>query len=62
MASDDPHALAHQKFGFDTVFEATGDVVFASPRPKRTYTAEEVDAIRHEAEIVGETRALTARA
>jgi flagellar assembly protein FliH len=60
MASDDPHTLAHEKFGFDTVFEATGDVVFASPRPKRTYTAEEVDAIRQDAEAVGETRALTA--
>jgi flagellar assembly protein FliH len=49
---------AHEKFAFDTVFEATGEVVFASPRPKRSYTGEEVEAIRLAAEAAGETRAL----
>jgi flagellar assembly protein FliH len=48
-----------EKFAFDTVFEATGDVVFASPRPKRSYAAEEVEAIRKAAEAAGEARALT---
>jgi flagellar assembly protein FliH len=50
---------AHEKFAFDTVFEATGEVVFASPRPKRTYTADEVEQIRKAAEAAGEQRALT---
>ena len=54
-----PDRLTHEKFGFDTVFEATGEVRFAAPRPKRTYTAEEVEAIRKAAEAAGETRALT---
>jgi len=48
----------HEKFAFDTVFEATGEVVSAAPRPKRNYTAEEVDAIRKAAEAAGEARAL----
>ena len=49
---------AHEKFGFDTVFEASGDVVFASPRPKRSYTAEEVEQVRRAAEAEGEARAM----
>jgi flagellar assembly protein FliH len=49
---------AHEKFGFDTVFEASGQVIAASPRPKRSYTADEVEAIRREAEAAGEARAL----
>jgi len=49
---------AHEKFAFDTVSEATGEIVFASPRPKRSYTAEEVEAIRKAAEAAGEARAL----
>lgn len=47
-----------EKFGFDTVFEATGEVLFASPRPKRTYTAEEVEQIKRAAETAGEARAM----
>jgi flagellar assembly protein FliH len=50
---------AHEKFGFDTVFEATGEIVAAAPRPKRSYSAEEVEAIRKAAEAAGEARALT---
>lgn len=51
--------VGHEKFGFDTVFEASGEVRFAAPRPKRTYTAEEVETIRKAAEAAGETRALS---
>jgi flagellar assembly protein FliH len=51
--------VAHEKFGFDTVFEATGEVVFAAPRPKRTFSADEVETIRKAAEAAGEARALT---
>ena len=48
----------HEKFLFGTVFEATGEVVAAAPRPKRSYTAEEVEHIRAAAEADGEARAL----
>jgi len=49
---------AHEKFAFDTIFEASGEMVVASPRPKRSYAAEEVEAIRKAAEAAGEARAL----
>ena len=49
---------AHEKFGFDTVFAASGDVAFAAPRPKRNYTADDVEAIRKAAEATGEARAM----
>jgi flagellar assembly protein FliH len=52
-------AGSHEKFAFDTVFEATGEVVLAAPRPKRTYSADEVEQIRKAAEAAGEQRALT---
>jgi flagellar assembly protein FliH len=48
--------VAHEKFAFDTVFE--GDVVVSSPRPKRSFTTEEVEAVRRAAEAAGESRAL----
>lgn len=48
----------HERFVFGTVFEATGEVVAAAPRPKRSYSAEEVEAIRKASEAAGETRAL----
>ena len=54
-----PAGAAREKFGFDTVFEATGEIISAAPRPKRTYSADEVEAIRRAAEAAGETRALT---
>ncbi len=50
---------AHEKFKFDTVFEASGDVVASSPRPKRSFTSDEVEAVRRAAEAAGEARALT---
>lgn len=46
-----------EKFNFDTVFEPTGRVI-ASSRPKRTYSAEEVEEIRRAAEAAGEARAM----
>jgi len=58
MAGSAPNALGHEKFAFDTVFEATGEVLFAAPRPKRSYTADEVEQIRRAAEAAGEERAL----
>jgi flagellar assembly protein FliH len=53
-----PNGAALERFGFDTVFEATGEILHASPRPKRTYTADEVEAIRQAAEATGEARAM----
>jgi len=52
----------HQRFGFDTVFDDAGDVTAqAPPRPKRVYTAEEVQAERAHAYAEGE-RSVVARA
>jgi flagellar assembly protein FliH len=47
-----------EKFGFDTVFEATGEVLFATPRPKRSFTADQVEQIKRAAEAAGEARAM----
>ena len=47
-----------QRFSFDTVFDAAGDVAFAPPRPKRFYTPQEVEQIRREAYAEGEHAAL----
>jgi flagellar assembly protein FliH len=58
MAGSAPQGSAHEKFSFDTVFEATGEVVAAAPRPKRSYAADEVEAVRKAAEAAGEARAL----
>jgi flagellar assembly protein FliH len=49
---------APQKFSFDTVFDAQGGVAYAAPRPKRTYSAEEVERVRGEAYAEGERAAL----
>lgn len=51
-------AGAPQKFSFDTVFDAAGDIAYAAPRPKRTYTAEEVEQVRAQAFAEGERAAL----
>jgi flagellar assembly protein FliH len=53
-----PAGAAREKFGFDTVFAQNGEVTAAAPRPKRSYSAEEVEAVRKAAEAAGETRAL----
>ena len=49
----------HQKFGFDTEFDAAGDVSYAAPRPKRSFTPEEVEQIRQQAYAEGERAAVT---
>ena len=46
-----------QKFGFDTVFDAGGSVAFAPPRPKRSYTPEEVEQLARAARAEGEQAA-----
>lgn len=48
-----------QKFSFDTVFNAAGDIAFEAPRPKRMYSAEEVEQIRLAARAEGERAALS---
>src|SRR5258708_26696416 len=50
--------IAHEKFLFGRVWEATGGVPSAAPRPKRNYPAQEVEAIRSAAAADGEARAL----
>lgn len=49
---------AHEKFGFDTVFDNAGEVAFAQARPKRLFPAEEVEAVRAQAMAEGERRAM----
>ena len=49
---------APRKFSFDTVFDAAGEVAYAPPRTKRSYTAEEVEEIRRRAGAEGEATAL----
>jgi flagellar assembly protein FliH len=53
-----PENPGHEKFLFGTVFESTGEVLAAPPRPKRSYMAEEVEAIRAAAFAEGEAQAL----
>jgi flagellar assembly protein FliH len=48
----------HPKFGFDTVFDSTGDVAYAAARPKRLFTAPEVEQIRARAYAEGESSAV----
>ena len=50
--------IEHAKFGFDTVFDNVGDVAFAAPRPKRSYTPDEVEQIGQAARAEGERLAL----
>lgn len=52
----------HERFGFDTVFDNAGDVAFAAARPKRLFSAEEVEAARIEAFAKGEQQALASMA
>jgi len=47
---------SHRPFGFDTVFE--GDLVHEPRRPKRSYTPDEVEAVRAEAYAEGQTSAV----
>jgi flagellar assembly protein FliH len=51
--------VPHQKFGFDTEFDAAGEVAYVAPRPKRSFTPEEVEQIRQQAYAEGERAAVT---
>jgi flagellar assembly protein FliH len=48
-----------QKFGFDTEFDAGGEIAFAPPKPKLSFSPEEVEAVRAQAYADGERAALT---
>ena len=50
---------APQKYAFDTEFDAAGDVAYVAPRPKRSFTPEEVEQIREQARAEGERAAIT---
>jgi flagellar assembly protein FliH len=43
-----------KRFSFDTVFDAVGDIAYAPPRAKRSFTADEVEQIKAEAYAAGE--------
>jgi flagellar assembly protein FliH len=58
--SNSPDSAPLQKFTFDTVFEDSGRVI-APFRPKKNFTADEVEAIRRECFAEGE-RSAVARA
>lgn len=49
---------AAEKFLFDTVFDAQGEIAHQAPRPKRMYAAEEVEQVRRQAHAEGERAAL----
>lgn len=51
--------MSHQKFAFDTEFDAAGEIAYVAPRPKRSFTPEEVEEIRAQARAEGERAALT---
>jgi flagellar assembly protein FliH len=48
-----------RKFAFDTEFDAHGEIAYAAPRPKRSFTPEEVEEIRRQARAEGEKAAMT---
>lgn len=47
-----------EKFGFDTIFDSEGDVAYAAPRPKRTFTSDEVEILERQALHEGERQTL----
>lgn len=51
-------AARPQKFGFETEFDAVGQVAYIATRPKRSYSPEEVEAVRRAALDEGERMAL----
>ncbi len=57
MTGNAPQNAVVEKFNFDTVFEPTG-LVIPAVRPKRSYTAEEVEQIKQAADAAGEARAM----
>lgn len=52
---------APRPFSFDTEFDDAGDIAFAPPRPKRSFSPEEVEQVRASAYAEGE-RSAVARA
>lgn len=50
--------LQHRRFAFDTVFDRAGDVTYAPPRPKTSFTAEEMEAAKAQAYALGERSAV----
>jgi flagellar assembly protein FliH len=55
-------ATIPQKFAFDTVFDGQGDIAAQNPRPKRLYTAAEVEHIRETAFAEGQETGLSSMA
>ena len=56
--SAEPQTLA--RFDFGTVFDGDGGVAYAPPRPKRSYSPEEVEAIKQQAFREGERSTVAA--
>ena len=50
--------IPHKRFTFDTVFDGRGGMTEPPPRPKRSFTPEEVEAAKTEAYALGERSAL----
>ncbi len=53
-----PAKPGSEKFNFDTVFDGGGHVVAHTPRPKRVYSADEVEQVRRAAEAQGHAQAM----
>jgi flagellar assembly protein FliH len=47
-----------ERYGFDTVFDGAGNVARTTPRPKRYFTVDEMEAVRARAFADGEQKAL----
>jgi flagellar assembly protein FliH len=47
-----------EKFRFDTVFDGGGQITASTPRPKRTFSADEVEQVRRAAEAQGQSQAM----
>jgi flagellar assembly protein FliH len=54
---NEPPPIAPRKFVFDTVFEGD-NVIYTAPRPKRSYTPDEVEQIRAGAFVEGQRSAM----
>lgn len=50
--------IPHKRFTFDTVFDGRGGMTAPPPRPKRSFTPEEVEAAKAEAYAEGERSAV----
>jgi flagellar assembly protein FliH len=50
--------IPHKRFAFDTVFDGRGGMTEPPPRPKRSFTPEEVEAAKAEAYAQGEHSAV----